>query len=358
MIDAIHSAGLGLIAASWWSGVVWPVIWTLLKIVVVVLPLMGAVAYLTLWERKFLGWMQVRVGPNRVGPLGLLQPIADALKLLTKEILVPAAANKGLFFVGPILTIMPAMAAWAVVPFGPDVALANINAGLLFVMAITSLEVYGVVIAGWASNSKYAFLGALRASAQMVSYEISMGFCLVVVLMVTGSMNMTEIVLSQGRGNMAEAGLGFLSWNWLPLLPIFVVYVISGLAETNRHPFDVVEGEAEIVAGHMVEYSGMSYAMFYLAEYANMWLISILAAVLFMGGWLSPVAALDWIPGWIWLGLKTFAVVSLFIWVRATFPRFRYDQIMRLGWKVFIPVTLVWLVVVGAWMQTPLNIWE
>ena len=358
MIDAIYNFGLGLIAASWWSGVVWPVVWTLLKIVVVVLPLMGAVAYLTLWERKFLGWMQVRVGPNRVGPLGLLQPIADALKLLTKEILVPAAANKGLFFVGPILTIMPAMAAWAVVPFGPDVALANINAGLLFVMAITSLEVYGVVIAGWASNSKYAFLGALRASAQMVSYEISMGFCLVIVLMVTGSMNMTESVLSQGRGNMAEAGLGFLSWNWLPLLPIFVVYVISGLAETNRHPFDVVEGEAEIVAGHMVEYSGMSYAMFYLAEYANMWLISILAAVMFMGGWLSPVAALDWIPGWIWLGLKTFAVVSLFIWVRATFPRFRYDQIMRLGWKVFIPVTLVWLVVVGAWMQTPLNIWN
>jgi NADH-quinone oxidoreductase subunit H len=358
MIDAIYNLGLGLLVASWWTGVVWPIVWTLLKIVVVVLPLMGAVAYLTLWERKFLGWMQVRVGPNRVGPLGLLQPIADALKLLTKEILVPAAANKGLFFVGPILTIMPAMAAWVVVPFGPDVALANINAGLLFVMAITSLEVYGVVIAGWASNSKYAFLGALRASAQMVSYEISMGFCLVIVLMVTGSMNMTEIVLSQGQGTMTEAGLGFLSWNWLPLLPVFVVYVISGLAETNRHPFDVVEGEAEIVAGHMVEYSGMSYAMFYLAEYANMWLISILAAVMFMGGWLSPVAALDWIPGWIWLGIKTFAVVSLFIWVRATFPRFRYDQIMRLGWKVFIPVTLVWLVVIGAWMQTPLNIWK
>jgi NADH-quinone oxidoreductase subunit H len=287
-----------------------------------------------------------------------LQPIADALKLLTKEILVPAAANKGLFFVGPILTIMPAMAAWAVVPFGPDVALANINAGLLFVMAITSMEVYGVVIAGWASNSKYAFLGALRASAQMVSYEISMGFCLVIVLMVSGSMNMSEIVMGQGRGTMAAMGLGFLSWNWLPLLPIFVVYVISGLAETNRHPFDVVEGEAEIVAGHMVEYSGMSYAMFYLAEYANMWLISILAAVMFLGGWLSPVAALDFIPGGIWLGLKTCAVVSLFIWVRATFPRFRYDQIMRLGWKVFIPVTLVWLIVIGAWMQTPFNIWK
>jgi NADH-quinone oxidoreductase subunit H len=358
MIDAIYNAGLQAVAANWWTAVVWPVVWTLMKILVVLLPLLGAVAYLTLWERKFLGWIQVRVGPNRVGPLGLLQPIADALKLLTKEILVPAAANRGLFFIGPILTIMPALAAWAVVPFGPDVALANINAGLLFVMAITSMEVYGVVIAGWASNSKYAFLGALRASAQMVSYEIAMGFCLVVVLMVTGSMNMSVIVTEQAKGLFADQGLGFLSWNWLPLLPIFVVYVISGLAETNRHPFDVVEGEAEIVAGHMVEYSGMSYAMFYLAEYANMWLVSILAAVMFLGGWLSPVAALDWIPGGIWLGLKTCAIVSLFIWVRATFPRFRYDQIMRLGWKVFIPVTLVWLIVVGGWMQTSFNIWK
>ncbi len=358
MIDAIYNAGMQAIAATWWTSVVWPVVWTLLKILVVLLPLMGAVAYLTLWERKFLGWMQVRVGPNRVGPLGLLQPIADALKLLTKEILVPAAANKGLFFIGPILTIMPALAAWAVVPFGPDVALANVNAGLLFVMAITSMEVYGVVIAGWASNSKYAFLGALRASAQMVSYEIAMGFCLVVVLMVTGSMNMTDIVTGQTKGVFAAQGLNFLSWNWLPLLPIFVVYIISGMAETNRHPFDVVEGEAEIVAGHMVEYSGMSYAMFYLAEYANMWLVSILAAVMFLGGWLSPLSVLDWIPGGIWLGIKTCAVVSLFIWVRATFPRFRYDQIMRLGWKVFIPVTLVWLIVVGGWMQTSFNIWK
>jgi NADH-quinone oxidoreductase subunit H len=358
MIDAIYNFGLQMSAQAWWTVVAWPVVWTLLKIVVVVLPLMGAVAYLTLWERKFLGWMQVRLGPNRVGPWGLLQPIADALKLLTKEILVPAAANKGLFFIGPILTIMPALAAWAVVPFGPDVALANVNAGLLFVMAITSMEVYGVVIAGWASNSKYAFLGALRASAQMVSYEIAMGFCLVIVLMITGSMNMTDIVVAQSKGMFASQGMGVLSWNWLPLLPIFVVYVISGLAETNRHPFDVVEGEAEIVAGHMVEYSGMSYAMFYLAEYANMWLVSILAAIMFLGGWLSPLAMLDWIPGGIWLGIKTCAIVSLFIWVRATFPRFRYDQIMRLGWKVFIPVTLVWLVVVGVWMQTPLSIWK
>ena len=360
MIDAIYNNGLGLFSAPVWASLFWPVIWTLLKIMAVVLPLMAAVAYLTLWERKLLGWMQVRLGPNRVGPWGMLQPIADALKLLTKEILVPTAANKGLFFVGPILTIMPALAAWAVVPFGPDVALANINAGLLFVMAITSMEVYGVVIAGWASNSKYAFLGALRASAQMVSYEIAMGFCLVIVLMVSSSMNLTDIVAVQAVGQFADMGLNFLSWNWLPLLPVFVVYIISGLAETNRHPFDVVEGEAEIVAGHMVEYSGMSYAMFYLAEYANMWLISILAAIMFLGGWLSPFdhALVNWIPGWIWLGLKTFLIVSLFIWVRATFPRFRYDQIMRLGWKVFIPVTLFWLLVVGLWMQTPLNIWK
>ena len=358
MIDQIHSIGLGLLGAAWWTDLAWPILWTLIKIVVVVLPLMGAVAYLTLWERKFLGWMQVRLGPNRVGPWGLLQPIADALKLLTKEILVPTAASKGLFVLGPVLTIMPAMAAWAVIPFGPDIALANINAGLLFVMAITSMEVYGVVIAGWASNSKYSFLGAMRASAQMISYEIAMGFCLVVVLMVSASMNLTDIVIGQQQGQFADMGLGFLSWNWLPLLPIFVVYIIAGLAETNRHPFDVVEGEAEIVAGHMVEYSGMSYAMFYLAEYANMWLISILAAIMFLGGWLSPVAALDFIPGWIWLGIKTFCVVSLFIWVRATFPRFRYDQIMRLGWKIFIPVTLIWLVVVGGWMQTSFNIWK
>ena len=360
MIDTIFNTGAGLVSDAWWATLVWPILWTLIKIVVVVLPLMGAVAYLTLWERKFLGWMQVRLGPNRVGPWGLLQPIADAMKLLTKEILVPTAANKGLFFVGPVLTIMPAMAAWAVVPFGPDVALANVNAGLLFVMAIASMEVYGVVISGWASNSKYAFLGAIRASAQMVSYEIAMGFCLVVVLMVSASLNMTDIVMSQGKGMAASAGWTFLSWNWLPLLPIFLVYFISSMAETNRHPFDVVEGESEIVAGHMVEYSGMAFAMFFLAEYANMILVSVLCVILFLGGWLSPFdsALLNWIPGWIWLGIKSFVVVTMFLWVRATFPRFRYDQIMRLGWKIFIPVTLVWLVVVGAWMQTSYNIWK
>jgi NADH-quinone oxidoreductase subunit H len=353
MIDTLYQSGLGLMGAT-----AWPVVWTLIKIVAVLLPLMGCVAYLTLWERKAIGFTQIRLGPNRVGPFGLLQPIADALKLLTKEIIMPTAASKGLFVLGPIMTIMPALAAWAVIPFGPEVALANINAGLLFIMAITSLEVYGVIIAGWASNSKYAFLGALRASAQMVSYEIAMGFCLVVVLMVSASLNMTDIVLGQGKGMGSEMGLNFLSWNWLPLFPIFVVYFIDGLAETNRHPFDVVEGESEIVAGHMVEYSGMAFAMFFLAEYANMLLVSILCVIMFLGGWLPPVEALGFIPGWIWLGLKTFVVVTMFLWVRATFPRFRYDQIMRLGWKIFIPVTLVWLVVVAAWMQTPWSIWK
>jgi NADH-quinone oxidoreductase subunit H len=360
MIDALHQFGSTLIDASWWSGLVWPVIWTLLKIVAVLLPLLLSVAYLTLWERRLLGFMQVRLGPNRVGPFGLFQPFADALKLLTKELIQPTAAAPGLFRLGPVLAIMPALAAWVAIPFGPDVALTNINAGLLLVMAITSIEVYGVIIAGWASNSKYAFLGALRASAQMVSYEIAMGFCFLVVLMVTGSMNLTDIVMAQGKGMFTDMGLNFLSWNWLPLLPIFVVYLISGVAETNRHPFDVVEGEAEIVAGHMVEYSGMGFALFFLAEYASMWLVSILAVIMFLGGWMSPVdfAPFNWVPGWIWLGLKTFLVVSMFIWIRATFPRFRYDQIMRLGWKVFIPVTLVWLLVVGIWMQTPWNIWN
>jgi NADH-quinone oxidoreductase subunit H len=352
MLVTVHATGQS------WFGFFWPLFWNLLKIVAIVLPLMGCVAYLTLWERKMIGWMHIRIGPNRVGPAGLLQPIADALKLLLKEIIVPARANKALFVIAPIMTIMPALAAWAVIPFGPDRVLANVNAGLLFVMAITSMEVYGVIIAGWASNSKYAFLGAMRASAQMVSYEIAMGFALVIVLMVSGSLNLTEIVNVQNQGRFADMGLTFLSWNWLPLLPIFVIYVISGIAETNRHPFDVVEGESEIVAGHMVEYSGMSFAMFFLAEYANMILISALASLLFLGGWAAPVAFLDWIPGWIWLGIKTFFVVSLFIWARASFPRYRYDQIMRLGWKVFIPLTLAYLVIVAAWIQSPWNIWK
>ncbi|MFM8468265.1 MAG: NADH-quinone oxidoreductase subunit NuoH [Oxalobacteraceae bacterium] len=339
-------------------GPAWPIAWILIKIVAVTLPLMGCVAYLTLWERKMIGWMHVRMGPNRVGPAGLLQPIADALKLLMKEIVVPAKANKALFVIAPVMTIMPALAAWSVVPFGPEKALANVNAGLLFVMAITSLEVYGVIIAGWASNSKYAFLGAMRASAQMVSYEIAMGFVLVIVLMVSGSLNLSAIVTGQTRGMFADMGLNFLSWNWLPLLPMFGVYIISGIAETARHPFDVVEGESEIVAGHMVEYSGMSFAMFFLAEYANMILISVMATLMFLGGWSAPLAVLTFIPGWIWLGIKTFLVVSIFIWVRASFPRYRYDQIMRLGWKVFIPLTVIYLVIVAVWMQTSWNIWK
>jgi NADH-quinone oxidoreductase subunit H len=365
MFDSLNTFGSSVLGGAW------PVVWTLAKIVALVLPLMICVAYLTLWERKAIGWSQIRPGPNRVGPLGLLQPIADAVKLIFKEIIVPTAANKGLFFLGPIMTIMPALAAWAVVPFGPDVALANINAGLLFLMAITSMEVYGVIIAGWASNSKYAFLGALRASAQMVSYEIAMGFALVVVLMVSASLNMTQVVLGQGKGLFADLGLPLLSWNWLPLLPIFVVYVIAGIAETNRHPFDVVEGESEIVAGHMVEYSGMAFAMFFLAEYANIILVSALASVLFLGGWMAPVSfklfGMDtpawiqssmWFWNWFWLFGKTFVICTLFLWVRASFPRYRYDQIMRLGWKIFIPVTLVWLVVVGLWIQSPWNIWK
>jgi len=358
MIDAFYNGGLGLVASPWWADIGWPVVWNLIKIVVVLVPLLVAVAYLTLWERKLLGWMQVRLGPNRVGPWGLLQPIADAVKLLTKEIIQPTAAAKGLFLLGPILAIMPALAAWAVIPFGPELALANVNAGLLLVLAITSIEIYGVIIGGWASNSKYPFLGALRASAQMVSYEIAMGFCFVIVLMVSGSLNLTDIVMAQGRGMAADAGWTFLSWNWLPLLPIFFVYLISGVAEVNRHPFDMAEGESEIVAGHMVEYSGMGFAVYFLGEYASMWLVSILAVVMFLGGWQAPFAFLDFIPGWIWLGAKTAFVVSLFIWIRATFPRYRYDQIMRLGWKVFIPVTLFWLLLVGAWMHSPLNIWH
>ncbi len=356
-IDSVNQFGASNL------GLAWPVVWNLIKIIAVVAPLMICVAYLTLWERKFIGYIQIRIGPNRVGPLGLLQPIADGMKLMFKEIIRPTQANPVLYIIGPLMAIMPALAAWVVVPFGPDRALSNINAGLLLLLAITSLEVYGVIIAGWASNSKYAFLGALRASAQMVSYELAIGFALVVVLMVSGSLNMTQIVVGQGQGWFAERGLNFLSWNWLPLLPIFIVYFISGVAETNRHPFDVVEGESEIVAGHMIEYSGMGFAIFFLAEYANMILVSALAAILFFGGW-QPFISIPWIPGpqwlwdWFWLFVKTAFFATMFLWIRATFPRYRYDQIMRLGWKIFIPVTLVWLIVVAIWMQTPWNIWK
>jgi NADH-quinone oxidoreductase subunit H len=348
-----------------WFGPTWgPVLWvtgsSLVFIVAIVLPLLLGVAYLTLWERKFIGWIQIRIGPNRVGPLGLLQPIADVLKLLVKEIIVPANANKGLYILAPVLMIMPALAAWAVIPWSPTLVLSDINAGLLYIMALSSMGVYGVIVAGWASNSKYAFLGAMRSAAQMVSYELAMGFALVVVLMVSASLNLSDIVEAQGRGWFASKGITFLSWNWLPLLPMLVVYFVSGVAETNRAPFDVVEGESEIVAGHMVEYSGMTFAMFFLAEYVNMFLISALTAVMFFGGWQAPLDSplTNLVPPFAWLLIKIFLIVSMFLWIRATFPRYRFDQIMRLGWKVFIPLTIVWIVVVGVWMQTPWNIWK
>ena len=311
-VDVISQTG------EQWLGMAWPVVWNLIKIIVLVAPLMICVAYLTLWERKMIGYMHVRIGPNRTGPLGLLQPMADGIKLMLKEILLPTQVSPMLFLVAPVLAIMPSLAAWSVIPFGPDRALANINAGILLLLALTSLEVYGVILAGWASNSKYSFLGALRAAAQMVSYELAIGFCMVMVLMVSGSMNISEIVMAQGRGTFA---------------------------------------------GHMVEYAGMSFAVFFLAEYANMILVSALAAIMFFGGW-QPFFTLgldigpQWLWDWFWLFIKTFFLVSLFIWFRASFPRYRYDQIMRLGWKVFIPVTLVWLLVIAVWMQTPFNIWK
>jgi NADH-quinone oxidoreductase subunit H len=342
-----------------WGPAVYETAVNLAFIVAIVAPLMGAVAYLTLWERKLIGWIQIRIGPNRVGPLGLLQPVADGVKLMFKEIIVPANANKALFLLAPVAMLVPALAAWAVIPFAPEVVLADVNAGLLYIMALSSLGVYGVIVAGWASNSKYAFLGAMRSAAQMVSYELAMGFALVVVLMVSGSLNLSDIVNGQGKGTFASMGLNFLSWNWLPLAPMLVVYFVSGVAETNRAPFDVVEGESEIVAGHMVEYSGMSFALFFMAEYMNMLLISALTVVMFFGGWQAPIDApfFTWLPPAAWLLLKIFFVVSMFLWFRATFPRYRYDQIMRLGWKIFIPLTLVWIAVVGIWMQTPWSLW-
>jgi NADH-quinone oxidoreductase subunit H len=325
-----------------------------LKIVLVVGVLLLTVAYITLAERKIIGYMQVRIGPNRVGPRGALQPIADVVKLFLKEIIIPSGASRALFLIAPIVAVAPAFAAWAVIPFGAETVLADINAGLLYILALTSLGVYGIIIAGWASNSKYAFLGAMRSAAQIVSYEIAMGFALVGVLIAAGSLNLGAIVARQ-------EGLGLLNWFWIPLLPLAVIYFIAGVAETNRAPFDVSEGESEIVAGFHVEYSGMAFALFFLAEYANMILISALASVMFLGGWLSPVAGLPGIgrlaeipviggffaSGAHWLVFKIAFFLLLFLWFRATFPRYRYDQIMRLGWKIFIPITIGWLILVG-----------
>jgi NADH-quinone oxidoreductase subunit H len=331
----------------------WVVLWTLAKVVLISVPLILAVAYLTYAERKVIGWMQVRIGPNRVGPLGLLQPFADVLKMLFKEIVVPTGASRTLFFVAPILSLAPALAAWAVVPFTDTMVLADINAGLLYILAMTSMGVYGIILAGWASNSKYAFLGCLRSAAQIVSYEIAMGFALVGVLMVANSLNLSDIVGGQ------QGGAAY--WYIWPLLPLFVVYLVSGIAETNRHPFDVAEGESEIVAGFHVEYSGISFALFFLAEYMNMILIAALTSIMFLGGWLSPFPILNDVEilgvhpfgdSIAWLFLKMSFILLIFLWIRATFPRYRYDQIMRLGWKVFIPVTLVWIVFIGAMMQT------
>lgn len=349
-MDALMNFGQGIF------GGVWPAVWTLIKIVLIVAPLMLGVAYLTLAERKVIGFMQVRIGPNRVGPWGLIQPIADGLKLLLKEIIVPSSASKGIFIIAPMLAIAPALAAWAVIPFTDTLVLANIDASLLYIMAITSIGVYGVILSGWASNSKYAFIGAMRSAAQMVSYEIAMGFSLICVLMVSNSLNLVEIVNAQNSGNFANFGLGFLSWNWLPLFPMFIVYLISGTAELNRAPFDVAEGESEIVAGFHVEYSGMAFALFFLAEYANMILVAVLTSILFLGGWLSPVGFLP--DGILWLFAKMSFVLLLFLWFRATFPRYRYDQLMRLGWKVFLPICMIWLVIIGVWMMSPLNIWK
>ncbi len=335
-------------------GPAWPVVWTLAKIIVITVPLILGVAYLSLVERKIIGWMQVRIGPNRVGPLGLLQPFADVFKLIFKEIIVPTGASRALFFIAPMLALAPALAAWAVVPFADGVVLADVNAGLLYLIAMTSMGVYGIILAGWASNSKYAFLGCLRSAAQIVSYEIAMGFALVGVLMAASSLNLTDIVRGQ------DGGAAY--WYVWPLFPLFIVYLVSGIAETNRHPFDVAEGESEIVAGFHVEYSGVTFAMFFLAEYMNMILIAILTSIMFLGGWLSPWPLLNGVSilgvhpfgdGIPWLLAKMCAVLFVFLWIRATWPRYRYDQIMRLGWKVFIPVTLVWIVFLGAMMQTP-----
>jgi len=343
---------------SIWQGLpVWMQLgfFSLAKVLLILVPLMVAVAYLPYAERKIIGYMQVRIGPNRVGPRGWLQPIADALKLLFKEIILPTKANKFLFVLAPVLAVAPALVAWAVIPFTDELVLADIDASLLFILAVTSMGVYGVVIAGWASNSKYAFLGAMRSAAQIVAYEIAMGFALVGVLMAAGSLNLREIVLAQ-QGD-------FRDWYIWPLLPLFFVYFISGVAETNRSPFDVVEGESEIVAGFHVEYSGMTFAIFFIAEYANMILIATLTAIMFCGGWLSPLAGLldasvlalpvigavlD--SGLHWLLFKVSFFLFFFLWFRATFPRYRYDQIMRLGWKVLIPITLVWIGVMGVAM--------
>ena len=327
----------------------------LIEILIVVIPLFLIVAYTTYSERKIIGFMQERLGPNRVGPSGILQPIADVVKLLTKEVIIPTNANKGLFLSAPMIMLVPSLLVWSVIPLSEFFVIANINAGLLFILALTSLSVYGVILAGWASNSKYAFLGSMRSAAQIIAYEIAMGFALVGVLMAAGSLNLQEIIISQ-KG-------GILNWYWLPLFPLFIIYLIAGIAETNRAPFDVSEGESEIVAGFHVEYSGAAFAMFFLAEYMNLILISTLVSIMFFGGWLSPFEStwfeniFSFVPGFIWLAIKTLIFIFLFLWLRATLPRYRYDQIMRLGWKIFLPITLIWIFVEGTMIYFKLGSW-
>ncbi|MBB6186827.1 NADH-quinone oxidoreductase subunit NuoH [Rhodanobacter sp. MP7CTX1] len=327
-------------------------LWPIIFILCITVPLIIAVAMFVYWERKVIGWMHVRLGPNKIGPFGLLQAFADVVKLLIKEVILPTNANKFLYYLAPLLALIPALAAWAVVPFSSKMVLSNANAGVLYLLAMTSLGVYGIILAGWASNSRYALLGAMRSAAQVISYELAMGLCLVCVLVLAGSLNLTDIVNAQAGHK------GLFNWYWLPLLPVFVIYFISGVAETNRAPFDVAEGESEIVAGFHVEYSGSAFAIFFLAEYANMILISFLASILFMGGWLSPLQGVItadvspwvnwiWTGGFIWLFIKAFLFAFMFLWFRATFPRYRYDQIMRLGWKVLIPIAIVWVLVAG-----------
>jgi len=324
-------------------------------IILVVAPLFLIVAYTTYSERKIIGYMQSRMGPTRVGPSGMLQPIADVIKLASKEIIIPSNANTGLFLTAPVIMLVPSLLVWSVIPLSEYFVIADINAGLLFILALTSLSVYGVILAGWASNSKYAFLGSMRSAAQIIAYEIAMGFALVGVLMVAGSLNLQEIIISQ-RG-------GLFNWFWLPLFPLFMVYLISGIAETNRAPFDVSEGESEIVAGFHVEYSGIAFAMFFLAEYMNLILISILVSIMFFGGWLSPFessfleAYFMWVPGFVWLAIKTLFFIFLFLWLRATLPRYRYDQIMRLGWKIFLPITLIWIFLEGIMIYYKVEPW-
>ena len=335
ILQPVHVMGESMLGPVWWP-MVWAVIWTMLKIALLVTPVMIGVSYYTLAERKVIGAMQVRIGPNRVGFYGILQPFADAVKLFCKEMLLPTEASKAVFLVAPSLTLVPALLMWAVIPFSPELILADINVGVLYILAISSLGVYGVLMSGWASNSRYAFLGAMRSASQMVSYEVSMGFTIIPVIMLSGSLSLTDVVASQQD-----------MWNIIPLLPVFVIYFISVVAETNRSPFDLPEAEAELVAGYLTEYSAMAFGLFFLGEYANMILVSFLGSLLFLGGWLPPIGLLSFIPGIIWLGLKAGVLMFVFLWIRATFPRYRYDQLMRLGWKVFLPISLFWIFLTG-----------